>query len=42
MRLADLGLPQYSKKELFNICHDIFGELKIKRMMAVNKGTPLC
>ena len=38
MKIEELGLNEYNQKEVFNILHDIYGELKVKEVMNVNKG----
>ena len=38
MRIEELDLSEYNQKEVFNLLHDIYGELRVKDMMSINKG----
>lgn len=37
MRMDELNIDTYSEKEVFNLLHDIYAEIKIKHMMKLNK-----
>jgi len=37
MRIDELNLTNYSSREVFNLLHDIYGELRVKDVMEVNK-----
>lgn len=38
MRIDELDLGDYNQKEVFNLLHDIYGELRVKDIMNINKG----
>lgn len=38
MRLEELGLSKYDQKDVFNLLHDIYAEIRVKDMMNLNKG----
>lgn len=38
MKIEELELSEYNQKEVFNLVHDIYGELRVKDVMNINKG----
>ncbi|CAI2380621.1 unnamed protein product [Moneuplotes crassus] len=37
MRMSELDIDTYEEKDVFNVLHDIYDEIKVKEMMNINK-----
>lgn len=38
MRVKDLDIQGFDEKQIFNVLHDIYAEIRVKDMMNINSG----